>query len=63
MYGLKFILFIIWADFVVQEDAKELQLMAWQRDKRLRDVYVNHEDENDEGLAGKFMDLIQPKRR
>ncbi|KAG0622794.1 hypothetical protein M758_3G123800 [Ceratodon purpureus] len=51
------------SDLLNQEDAKELQLMAWQRDKRLRDIYVNHEDENDEGLAGKFMDLIQPKRR
>lgn len=48
---------------MVQEDAKELQLMAWRRERRLRDVYLNHQDEPDEDLAGKFMALIQPKKR
>jgi starch synthase len=48
---------------MVQEDAKELQLMAWRREKRLRDVYANHADEHDEDLAGHFFDLIQPTKR
>jgi len=37
--------------------------MAWRREKRLRDIYVNHDDEADEDLAGRFLDLIQPKKR
>jgi len=48
---------------VLQDDAKELQLMAWRREKRLRDIYVIHADEPDEDLAGRFLDLIQPKKR
>lgn len=51
------------SDMLTQEDAKELQLMAWRRERRLRDVYLNHQDEPDEDLAGKFMALIQPKKR
>lgn len=37
--------------------------MAWRREKRMRDVYVNRADEPDEDLAGLFLDLIQPKKR
>lgn len=48
---------------LVQEDAKELQLMAWRREKRLRDVYVVHEDDPDEDLVGGLLDLIRPHKR
>ena len=47
----------------MQDDAKELQLMAWRREKRLRDIYFDHAGEPDEDLASFFSDLIQPKKR
>lgn len=48
---------------MVQEDAKELQLMAWRREKRLVDVYVTLADKADEDLTSGFMEFIQPKKR
>lgn len=50
-------------DLLTQEDAKELHLMAWRREKRLCDVYVNLADEPDEDLVGAFQELLQPKKR
>lgn len=50
-------------DFLSQEDAKELQLMAWRREKRLVDVYVTLADKADEDLTSGFMEFIQPKKR
>lgn len=47
----------------MQEVAKELQSMAWRRERRLRDLYVEHAGGHDEDLVARLLDLIQPKKR
>ncbi|KAG0562921.1 hypothetical protein KC19_9G183000 [Ceratodon purpureus] len=54
---------LMMSDMLTQEDGKELQLMAWRREKRLRDVYINQADMRDEDLAVEFKNLIQPTKR
>lgn len=57
------ILLTKYADYLVQEDAKELQLMTWRREQRLRDAYLDLEDEADEDLVAGFLELINPHKR
>ncbi|XP_024373446.1 uncharacterized protein [Physcomitrium patens] len=51
------------SDFLSQKVTKELQSVAWRREKRLRDIYVSFADEADEELVSEFMNLLQPKKR
>jgi starch synthase len=48
---------------ITQEDAKELRLMAWRREKAIRDTYVTLQEEVDEDMAAGLLDLIKPHSR
>jgi hypothetical protein len=50
-------------NLITQQDAKELRLMAWQRQKAIQYTYLTLQDELDGDLAAGLLDLIKPNSR